>query len=162
MSNTIKNIISGIIGGVIVLSGVLIYSNFAPRSFGVSDGTGRDIISRIVEYQLVASDTAIEVASSTGGQFYLPYDATVRNVWAYNNDAGSGSASTFDINEDGTSILSTVITIDDGEKHSKDSATPAVISDTLLDKDNPITYDVDTISSGTAPNGLTIGLELVL
>jgi len=57
---------------------------------------------------------------------------------------------TVDINEGGTSILSTKLTIDNTEKTSTTAATPAVISDTALADDAEITIDIDQIGNGTA------------
>jgi hypothetical protein len=69
----------------------------------------------------------------------------------------SGSIFTVDINESGTSILSTKLTIDNTEKTSVTAATPAVISDSSLADDAEITVDIDQIGNGTA-KGLKITL----
>jgi hypothetical protein len=69
----------------------------------------------------------------------------------------SGSIFTVDINEDGVSILSTKLTIDNTEKTSTTAATAPVISDTALADDAEITIDVDQIGNGTAA-----GLKLTL
>jgi hypothetical protein len=62
----------------------------------------------------------------------------------------SGTIFTVDINEGGTSILSTKLTIDNTEKTSTTAATPPVISDTSLADDAEITVDIDQIGDGTA------------
>jgi hypothetical protein len=69
----------------------------------------------------------------------------------------SGSIFTVDINENGTSILSTKLTIDNTEKTSFTAATPPVISDTSLADDSEITIDIDQIGNGTAK-----GLKVML
>jgi len=69
----------------------------------------------------------------------------------------SKSIFTVDINEGGTSILSTKLTIDNTEKTSTTAATAAVISDTALADDAEITIDIDQIGDGTA-KGLKITL----
>lgn len=69
----------------------------------------------------------------------------------------SGSIFTVDINEGGTTILSTKLTIDNTEKTSTTAATPAVISDTSLADDAEITIDIDQIGDGTA-KGLKVYL----
>jgi len=69
----------------------------------------------------------------------------------------SGSIFTVDINDGGTTILSTKLTIDNGEKTSTTAATPAVISDTALAADAEITIDVDQVGDGTA-KGLKVTL----
>jgi hypothetical protein len=62
----------------------------------------------------------------------------------------SGNIFTVDINEGGTSILSTKLTIDNTEKTSTTAATPPVISDSSLADDAEITVDIDQIGDGTA------------
>jgi hypothetical protein len=62
-----------------------------------------------------------------------------------------------DIHESGTTILSTKLTIDNGEKTSTTAATPPVISDSALADDAEITVDIDQIGDGTA-KGLKVYL----
>ena len=69
----------------------------------------------------------------------------------------SGNIFTVDINESGTSILSTKLTIDNTEKTSTTAATPPVISDTALADDAEMTIDIDQIGNGTA-TGLKVTL----
>ena len=69
----------------------------------------------------------------------------------------SGTIFTVDINEGGTSILSTKLTIDNTEKTSTTAATPPVISDTALADDAEITIDIDQIGNGSAK-----GLKVML
>lgn len=69
----------------------------------------------------------------------------------------SGSIFTVDVNEAGSSILSTKITIDNGEKTSTTAATPPVLSDRSIAADAEITIDVDQVGDGTA-KGLKVYL----
>jgi hypothetical protein len=71
----------------------------------------------------------------------------------------SGSIFTVDIRVNGTSILSTLITIDNTEDTSVTAATPAVISNTSLPADGKITAHVTQIGNGTAV-GLKVALRL--
>ena len=61
-----------------------------------------------------------------------------------------GSIFTVDINENGSTILSTKLTIDNTEKTSTTAATAAVISDANLADDAEITIDIAQIGDGTA------------
>jgi hypothetical protein len=63
-----------------------------------------------------------------------------------------------DINESGTTILSTKLTIDASEKTSTTAATAAVISDSALADDAEITIDIDGVGSTIAGAGLKIYL----
>jgi hypothetical protein len=112
-----------------------------------------------VEIQLAASDETTALTTGTAKvTFRMPYAMTLTAVRASLTTAqASGSIFTVDINEGGTSILSTKLTIDNTEKTSTTAATPAVISDTALADDAEITIDIDQIGNGTA-TGLKITL----
>ena len=70
----------------------------------------------------------------------------------------SGSVLTIDINVNGTSVLSTKLTIDNTETTSVSAATPAVIvASTLIADDALVSIDVDQVGSGTAA-GLKVTL----
>jgi len=74
---------------------------------------------------------------------------------------GAGSTSgttTIDINESGSTILSTKLTIDQGEKTSETAATAAVISDSALADDAEITIDIDAVTGGADETGLKVWL----
>jgi hypothetical protein len=74
-----------------------------------------------------------------------PKALTVTDVRSSATAAGAG-AITLDINESGTTILSTKLSMDASEKTSTTAATPAVISDTAIASDAEITIDVDAVS----------------
>ena len=108
---------------------------------------------------LAASDETTALTTGTGKvTFRMPYAFTVSAVRASLSTAQtSGSILTVDINDSGTTILSTKLTVDNTEKTSTTAATPAVISDTALADDAEITIDIDQIGDGTA-KGLKITL----
>jgi hypothetical protein len=111
------------------------------------------------ELVVAASD---EVTALTTGlakvTFRMPKAVTLTSVRASLTTAqASGSIFTVDINEGGTSILSTKLTIDNTEKTSTTAATPPVISDTSLADDAEMTIDIDQIGNGTA-TGLKVYL----
>jgi len=113
---------------------------------------------------LVASDTDVATGTTVQGDFRIPGNRaiTVKAVGAYVDTAPTGSVATFDINENGTSILSTKITIDDGEKTSTTAATAPVISDSAIAADAVLTFDIDGVGSTTAGSGLKIWIEYIL
>jgi hypothetical protein len=115
---------------------------------------------RPVESLIVAcSDETTALTTGTGKiTFRMPYAFTVTAVRASLTTAQtSGSIFTVDINESGTSILSTKLTIDNTEKTSTTAATAAVISDSSLADDAEMTVDIDQIGDGTA-KGLKVCL----
>jgi hypothetical protein len=88
----------------------------------------------------------------------MPYAFTVTDIRASLTTAqASGSIFTVDVNESGTTIISTKLTIDNTEKTSTTAATPPVISDASLADDAEMTIDVDQIGNGSA-KGLKITL----
>jgi len=109
--------------------------------------------------RILDKDTAHTVGTGVGGEYRVPKAITVSDVGAYVDTAGTTSVTTIDVNESGTSILSTKITIDATEKSSETAATPPVISDSSIAADAILTFDIDGIASGTAGKGLIVWLE---
>ena len=109
--------------------------------------------------QAAASDeTTALTTGSAKVTFRMPYAMTLTAVRASLSTAqASGTIFTVDINEGGTTILSTKLTIDNTEKTSTTAATAAVISDSALADDAEITIDIDQIGDGTA-KGLKVTL----
>lgn len=109
--------------------------------------------------QAAASDetTALTVGT-TKVTFRLPAAFTLTAVRASLTTAQtSGSIFTVDINQGGSSVLGTKITIDNTEKTSVTAATAATITTSALTDDAEITIDIDQIGDGTA-KGLKITL----
>jgi hypothetical protein len=92
-----------------------------------------------------------ETALTTGTAkvtFRMPFAMTLTAVRASLTTASTSGLPTFDINEGGTTILSTKLSIDANEKTSTTAATAAVISDTGLADDAEITIDIDVAGTG--------------
>jgi hypothetical protein len=109
-------------------------------------------------YLVVAAsneDTAITVGSGKL-TFRMPYKAYITKVRASLKTASSSGTPTFDINENGTTILSTKISIDANEKTSTTAASAAVISDRNIADDAEIRIDIDT--AGTGATGAKIAI----
>lgn len=88
--------------------------------------------------------------------FRMPYNANLVDVRASLTTASSSGIVTVDINKNGTSILSTKLTIDASEKTSKTAIAPVVISNPTLLDDDEISFDIDT--AGTNAKGLKVTL----
>ncbi len=103
-------------------------------------------------FVVCASDEATALTSGTGKvAFRMPYAFTVSSVRAsLSTTQGGGSILTVDIKEAGVSILSTLITIDNGEKTSTTAAIPPVVSDTSLADDAEMSIDITQLGDGTA------------
>lgn len=123
----------------------------------VNGDTGAVIVS--VPIIIACSDETTALTTGTAkATFRMPYAFTLTGVRASVTTAPTGAVLTVDINEGGTTILSTKLTIDATEKTSTTAATPPVISDTALADDAEITIDIDTVGSTVAGAGLKVTL----
>lgn len=98
--------------------------------------------------------TTALTAGTKKAYFYAPYALTVISVRCTVDTAPTGSVLTVDINEAGTSILSTKLTIDASEFDSNTAATPPVISDTAIASGAIVSFDIDGVGSTIAGAGL--------
>jgi len=107
---------------------------------------------------IACSDETTALTTGTKVTFRMPYAFTLTEVRASVTTAPVGSVLTVDINEAGSTILSTKIEIDANEKTSTTASTPPVISDTSLADDAQMTMDIDGVGSSTAGAGLKVTL----
>lgn len=122
------------------------------ENFMESAKVGTEVIA------IACSDESTAIDSTgTKVTFRMPYAFTLSAVRASLTGACTTGTFTVDINESGTTILSTKLTIDATEKTSTTAATAAVISDTALADDAEITIDVDDDGDSTA-TGLKVYL----
>lgn len=122
-------------------------------------GTALEFVDETEAILLACSDETRDLTVATGKlTFRMPYAFTLTGVRASVTTAPTGAVLTVDINKGGTSILSTKLTIDAGEKTSTTAATAAVISDSALADDAEISIDVDTIGTTVAGAGLKVML----
>jgi len=111
---------------------------------------------------VVVTDQTYAFTSGTAKfTFRMPYAFALSEIprASLKTAQSSGNIVTVDINEAGTTILSTKLTIDNTEKTSTTAATPAVLSDSALADDAEMTIDIDQITAGTAT---AIGLVVYL
>ena len=110
------------------------------------------------EFFIVAvSDEATVIATGTAKvTMRAPFAMTLLGVRASLSTASSSGIPTVDINKNGTTILSTKLTIDANEKTSVTAATAAVISGTSIANDDELTFDIDV--AGTGAKGLKVML----
>ena len=115
------------------------------------------------EWAIACSDeTTLLTTGTAKAAFSLPYAFTVTDVYATVNTAPTGDTLIVDINEEGTTILSTKIVIDVSEftggsaNTQGTAAAAAVISDTAIAANAQITIDIDQIGSTIAGKGLKV------
>ena len=102
----------------------------------------------------VVSESTTLTTGTAKRTFRMPFAFTVTGVRANLSTASSSGTPTVDINDGGTTILSTKLTIDANELTSTTAATAAVVSDTALADDAEITIDIDV--AGTGAKGLKV------
>jgi len=117
------------------------------------------ILDLPVELVIACSD---EINNLTVGAskvtFRSPYAFTLTGVRASVNTAPTGSTLVVDVNKNGTSVLSTKLSLDVSEKTSLTADSVAVISDSSIADDAEITIDIDQIGSTIPGNGLKVVL----
>lgn len=109
---------------------------FSNESDAISAGTNKVKFPLLYSFYLVAAHAFLSTAQA------------------------SGSALTVDINDDGASLLSTKITLDNTENSSVTAATQPVLASNLIAANSVISVDVDTIGDGTAKGGKIILIGL--
>lgn len=109
--------------------------------------------------QVACSDESTALTTGTNKvKFRMPFALEVTAVRAsLSTPQTSGSVLTVDINEAGSTILSTKLTFDNTESTTTTATTPAVVSDTSLADDAEISIDIDQVGDGTA-KGLKVTL----
>ncbi len=108
---------------------------------------------------LACSDETTDIAAGNNvARMRAPRPFTcTKIIAALNTASGSGGPVTVDVNKNGVSVFTTVITIDDTETSSLTAAVPPVISGTLTFAEGDI-IGVDIDADGTGAKGLKIYL----
>lgn len=106
------------------------------------------------EIPITDKDTAIAVGTSKW-DFGVPYDCTLVEARARLSEVQtSGSNLVQSIKNNGATILSTDITVENGDRDSMDAATQPVISAATLNKGDRLTFP--TVTVGTGGKGISM------
>lgn len=137
--------------------------------FEISDNTGgSSYVSRKITFAelyksipqaltVAVSDETTDLTTGTAKiTFRAPHAMELTEVRASVTTAPTGANLNIDVNDSGTTIFSTILSIDAGEKTSTTAATAAVISDSSIADDAEITIDIDQIGSTIAGAGLKV------
>lgn len=140
---------------VVTPGGVLYVCEDATTGAAVWTAFGTGVPS--VPIIIACSDETTDLATGTAVvTFRMPFAGTLDSVKIDTTEAPTGSVLTVDLNESGTSVLSTKLTIDAGEDTSATAATPAVISDSALADNAKMTVDINTVGSTNPGKGLKL------
>ena len=145
--------------GTTSLEGALELATVAEVKTGTSTAlavTPEGVNKRNESIGFAASDetTLIAVADDVLNINMPNYATTLSGISASLVTAPTGSVATFDVEEAGSTILSTLITIDATEFTSETAATPPVISDTAIAANAILSFNIDGVGSTIAGKGL--------
>lgn len=118
-------------------------------------GTPRVLTPRDVMTVIVIPWKVMVSAGTAKEQIRLQRQFRIQEVAGSLATAGS-TATLVDINVNGASILTTKLRFDAGEKTTRSSSIPYVLSDTDFDVDDEFVFDVD--QAGTGAEGLKVYL----
>lgn len=164
LSTSELNILDGVIADkdeINILNGATISTAELNFLDGVTSSIQTQIDDAVKDFMVIAlsdESTAITVGTSKI-TFRVPYAITLYQVPRASLSTASTSGNpAIDINVNGTSIFSTVLTIDANEKTSTTATTSAVMTSSTINvvDDAEITIDVDT--SGTGAKGAKVML----
>ena len=124
-----------------------------PNASGTVVITGQQTDAFIIA---ISDETTALTTGTAKVTFRAPYAFTITGVKGSLTTVSSSGTPTWDINEAGTTILSTKLTIDASEKTSATAATAAVVSDASIAADAEITIDIDTAGTDAAGGKVTI------
>lgn len=116
----------------------------------------QEIDARSETLTVAFSDEVTPVTATTSKVcFHWQYSSTtVTGMWVGLSTAQtSGSIFTVDVNKAGATMLSTKITVDNGDETSRTAVTAPVLSTTALTVGDKVCIDVDQVGDGTAKGG---------
>jgi len=116
---------------------------------------------RYIVLRALDAATSHTVLGTVGGDFSCPVAGAFLDVGAYVDTAGATGTATIDIHKNGTTILSTKITLDDGEKTSRTAAAAPVLdpATNALAIGDILTVDISVLQT-TAAKGLSVWLNV--
>jgi len=118
--------------------------------------------TNIKEFKLIIPISDESTALTTGTnkfRFQVPAAMTLTDIKASVNTAPTSSSIIIDVNDGGTSIMTTdKLEIEVNETTTDDATTQPALTDTALAVNAVIGFDIDQIGSGTAGNGAKVTL----
>lgn len=139
-------------------SGYVYFYADSSRMPNLKDDSGNVIPLGIPPHLVVAvsDETTALTTGDARVTIRAPRALTLTGVRASLNTASSSGLVTVRIKKNGTTIFSTNLTIDQGEKTSVTAATAAVLSTAAIADDDELTFDI--VGAGTGAKGLKVAL----
>ena len=119
-----------------------------------ASGANNDVAWVSLKESFIIACTGITTPATAGAvkeKLRIPYSFNITDIRAsLNVPQASGLVLTIDVKRNGVSILSTKLTIDNGETTSVTASSPCVISSGTLTSDDEVTIDIVQIGDGAA------------
>ena len=124
-------------------------------------GSGGGITSQSESILLVLEPLDTDASAGTKKAVipYFPYSLSSITLNLAVDTAPTGSTFIVDLNVDGTSILSTKISIDDGETDSSTAATAYALTTTSIAEGAKVTIDIDQVGATTPGQNPVLTIE---
>lgn len=138
------------------------------RAMPIDQYVASDRNIRFIELRLIESDTSVTTGTSIRGDYRVPFAGTIIQLdgdaeffSAYNDTAGITGTMIVDVHKNGTTIMTTnKLDIETTEKSTATAATQPDLTTTAVVAGDILTFDVDTIHSGTAAKGLSVRIPI--
>jgi hypothetical protein len=121
--------------------------------------TQRNTLGMVFPYSVALGDeTTAHTTGTSKVTFRNPYNQswTITGIKLSANTAPTGSTAVVDVNKNGTTILSTKLSLDAGEKTSITAASQPVLTGATIAADDEITIDIDQVGSTVAGAGFKV------
>lgn len=117
---------------------------------------------RYVDIYAIEKATDNAVWTNICGAFEFPFTGTITEIGAYVETAWVTGASVWDVNKNGTTIMTTnKLSIDSAEVSTRTAATAPTLTTTAITVGDLITIDTDSLST-TKPKGLHVRIWIRL
>ena len=118
---------------------------------------------RFIDWRILGATTDQTVDTDLAGDFEFPFTGTIVSIGAYFDTAGTTGTATTDVHLNGTTIMTTnKISVETGEKSSRDATTQPTLTTTAITAGDILTIDQDAIQTGTAAKGLVVRIGVRL
>jgi len=145
----------GVLAKMVTFRDLVKYGLLDLSNAGIFDPPDDDGSAGVSGVQLACSDLTSDLeVNAVAGYFRAAGAFTLGSVRASLQQASVSGAVSIAITLNGSSILSTALTIDVNEKTSTTAATPAALSTTAIPDDGEIIVEI--VSAGSAARGLEV------
>ena len=142
-----------------VSSNVLTFEKGDGSTFNLTVDTGSGGAVATIPLEFACSDFVSVLYPLTSVSYKrMPFAGTITGVRASLLTAATGATFIVNIKKNGTTIFSTNLTIDSGQKTSVTAATPYVLSSSTFSNDDEMTVDIVQVGSTTSGRGLIVTL----